>query len=441
MKEQKIRNGISTKNWIWIWILSLAGQLCWSIENQSFSNYAFHNTGDPRVITWMVALSALATTIASFLFGTLSDRAGTRKKFINIGFILWGVFTIIFGLADFLPKNQITVFAVYVIAMDALMSFCGSIGYCAGVNAWFTDISNTTNRGQVSTITTAMVIIANVICGVGAGLIIDNAGFMPLFVGMGILVIIVGILTMFFLNDSPSLKPEITYPSFWKQFWSAFNFKETFKNHQLVWVLITLCVYTIGFNIFMSYGTIYFVYSLQIASGVELTYFISGVLQAIGMTLGVLISIFAIKPINKGRSYEITLIAVIISVISLILLSYAKSLVGIGLCVFGVALGYVLSLQATTAWYKNLCPEGKRGQLEGVRSVFYVLIPMFIGPLIAQLIIGSQGQSVTTSTGLVRQVPTGSLFLIAGIWTLLTLIPLFVCKKYQNEYLKLISNR
>ena len=421
-------NPISKKNWTLVWLMGMIGQLCWAVENQSFSNYAHAVTGDPSVITWMVALSAAATTIATFISGTWSDRLGKRKKLITGGFILWGVFTAIFGLGDFIPESPIWLFSGYVIMMDAVMSFFGSIGYSGAANAWMTDISDETNRGQLATAISAMVVIANIIMGAIAGIIIDSFGFMTLFVGMGAIVAVIGIVLCFTLQDAPDLKPHVTHKSFWRQVGSAFQFNEIFKDRELFWALTTLCVYTIGFNMYLSYATIYMVNFLETASGVTLNYFTSGAVQGVGMLLAVIVSLFFIKMINSGRPDKVTFIAVMLSFVFLIALSFAKSLPALVVCIFGSATGYILSLQATTAWYKNLCPEEKRGQIEGVKQIFYVLIPMIVGPLIAQFIISRWG-IVKVVDGVSKQIPTGSIFLAAGIWTLLTLIPHYMARR------------
>ena len=61
--------------WVLVWGLGLVGQLCWNIENQWFNTFVYAKIAkDPTIISWMVAISAIATTIATFLFGTLSDR-------------------------------------------------------------------------------------------------------------------------------------------------------------------------------------------------------------------------------------------------------------------------------------------------------------------------------------------------------------------------------
>ena len=93
--------------WILVWGLGIIGQLCWNIENQWFNTFVYAKIAkDPTIISWMVAISAIATTISTFLFGTLSDRSGKRKPFLAIGYILWGIFTILFGTTEFITKGK-----------------------------------------------------------------------------------------------------------------------------------------------------------------------------------------------------------------------------------------------------------------------------------------------------------------------------------------------
>jgi hypothetical protein len=43
--------------------------------------------------------------------------------------------------------------------------------------------------------------------------------------------------------------------------------------------------------------------------------------------------------------------------------------------IFATGLGYVLNMQTLSAWVKNLLPEGRFGQFEGIRTLF-VFVPL-----------------------------------------------------------------
>jgi len=107
--------------------------------------------------------------------------------------------------------------------------------------------------------------------------------------------------------------------------------------------------------------------------------------------------------------------------------------------IFGIILvgiGYVVFLQTTTVWAKKLYPSDVRGQFEGVRIIFFVLIPMIIGPLVSNPIIKMYGETFTKEyeTGTITgQVPTELLFIVAAAIVLLACIPLYKATKFHNE--------
>jgi MFS family permease len=86
-------------------------------------------------------------------------------------------------------------------------------------------------------------------------------------------------------------------------------------------------------------------------------------------------------------------------------------------------MGYVLTFQTLIAWIKNLYPEEQRGQFEGIKQMFFVCLPMIIGPSIATVIINKFGvQGVIDGTA--GMIPTQSLFIFSAVLTSLTVLPL-----------------
>ena len=115
--------------WILVWGLGLIGQLVWNIENQWFNTFVYAKIAkDPTIISWMVAISAIATAISTFVFGT--------TEFIAAG---KGGDTV----------RLLVLAATAVVLADALMSFFGSMGNDAGFNAWLNDNMNDKNRSHI----------------------------------------------------------------------------------------------------------------------------------------------------------------------------------------------------------------------------------------------------------------------------------------------------
>ena len=420
--------------WLLVWGLGIAGQLCWNIENQWFNTFVYAKIAkDPTIISFMVAVSAIATTIATFIFGTMSDRMGRRRPFIAIGYILWGIFTILFGTTEFIAKGASTASkAIFlagtaVVLADALMSFFGSMGNDAGFNVWLNDKMTEKNRGQIGAALATQPVIGTIIGTVAGGILIGkNDNYMRLFIIMGGLVILCGILALFLVKDEPDLKPN-KRGSFWNQLFSAFNFRELMKHKELLWVFLVLTVYFIAFNVYYPHVGNYMIYYLGFSPDNI------GIIQGIALILGMLSVIPASRLLNKNRFAAAASIAIIFSVTGVGILGLfgrpgkvdPSTILNwnllIGMFFFGC--GYIMFMQVTSVWMKQLFPEEAKGQFEGFRIIFFVLIPWVVSPLIANPIIKSNGQ-ITDTNGMAAYLPTHVLFLISTALIILTFVPL-----------------
>ena len=419
---------IRRRELILIWILGLAGQLCWNVENQWFNTFVYAKIGPyPWIISWMTAVSAAVTTFSTFWFGTLSDRKGKRKPFVCIGYMMWGVFTIVFGLTEFLPKNRIVAAAITVVAADALMSFFGSMGNDSGFSSWTTDITNERNRGQLGAILAALPVIATIVGTVGSGLLIDLLGYFAFFIVMGALVILVGVLGLFFMEEGSGLKPNRDEKGFWNQFFAVFNFRTLTANKELFWVFLIMTAYFTGFNAFFAHAGNYFIYTLGFDEGM------AGILQGAGLGAAVLATIPTIGLINRGRHALLIAVSMAASVAGLLVLAVCGDAIVFLLAgILLVGIGYVLVMQTTTAWVKNLYPENSRGQFEGVRIVFNVLIPMVLGPGMANIVISGWGIPVVID-GASGMAPSGALFFAAAAVMILVLLPTYMAVKAKKQ--------
>ncbi len=409
---------ISRKNWILIWILGMAGQLCWNVENAWFNTFVYAKIApNPNIISWMVGASAAVTTFATFLIGTMGDRRGRRKPFIAIGYILWGIFTIVFGVSEFLPINSVFAAGCFVVAMDAVMSFFGSVGYDSGFCAWTTDISDENNRGKIGGAFATMPVLATIFGSVVSGIIIDQFDFFTFFVIIGGLVSAMGVFSLFTLKDSPTLHAKKDSKGFWHQFFSVFNYKTVRENKELFWVFVIMMVYFIGFNVYFPYVTIYFTNYLK------MDYTLTGAVQGVSLLIAVLLTIPAAGWIDRGKNIKVIGAALILNTIGLSIICISSLLPSLAFGMLLTGAGYVIILQTLTAWYKNLYPEEQRGQFEGIKQLFFVCIPMIIGPMISNFIISNYG-IYTKVDGKEGMIPNETLFAVSAVLTLITFLPL-----------------
>ncbi len=440
-----MKRSLTVKNIILIIVLGLAGQLCWNMENQWFNTYVYAKIGPyPGIVTCMLIFSALATSFSTFLFGTFTDRIGKRKPFLCIGYIVWGITTFIFGITDYLKGFAPLWFvSTMVVVADCVMSFFGSMGNDCAYSAWTTDILNEENKGFIGTSIAVMPIVGTIIGTLLGGIIINLLGYHIFFAIMGGIVSLIGIICIFTMKDEPNIKTNKN-GSFWKQFFSNFNFKEFIKNHELVLVFIVLSIYFIGFNCFFAHIGNLFIYNYNFKESDF------GIIEGGALMISIVICLFFGKLLSKHIAPKLTLISIIIEVLGLITLtilsfnnlfdsnnifSINNLPLFIGMIVVGV--GYILFMQVIMIWAKELYPEDKRGQIEGVKIIFFVLIPMIFGSLISNALINLFGKETQINYGyglVTGKAPNHILFIAGAIIIALSLIPLyFVNKKYKER--------
>ena len=465
MKNKKQGNMSSFRFWLIVWGMGLAGQLCWNMENQWFNTFVYAKISqDVDIVTWMVILSAFVTTISTFVFGTMSDRMGNRKKFVSIGYIIWGVATILFGLTEFIgsvASSSIAVAGFLVVLVDAIMSFFGSMGNDSGYNTWLNDHTNDDNKGQIGAALAALPVIGTVIGTVLGGMLVNVGNetvgtdaynpaldnYQLLFWTMGIFVILVGVISLFIMKDHPSLEQN-KKGSFISQVTDIFRFSTLKGNKNLKELLLAnlvACFFFIPFNFYFTHMGNWIIYDIGFTAG-DL-----GLIQGIALLLAVLVTIPFIKLINKDKIPLVALISIISNALGLFLIYvfvkdsssvdvlnlFSAKNIPMFICVFLVGVGYVLITQACMIWVKGLFPNESKGQFEGVRVCFFTLIPMLIGTLIGNVIIKTTaqiGEPKYDTYGHLIEVPQENLFLFAGILVIFTLIPLFFASKaYKNR--------
>ena len=440
MQTNRRKDNISF--WLLIWSLGLAGQLCWNMENQWFNTFVYAKIAkDPIIISWMLAISASATTISTFLFGCVSDRKGNRRSLVSIGYIFWGIFTILFGTTQFLrhgsnDSTSIVGIAFAVVAADAIMSFFGSMGNDIGFNAWINDHMTADNSGALGAALAVQPVIGTIAGTIIGGLLVgSNDNYLRLFTVMGGCVILLGILSLLRMKDAPTLKPSVK-GSFSEQFLSIFNIHEYLKHKELVYVNLMLAVYFISFNVYFSHLGNFMIYYLGFTAD------IMGLIEGIGLLIAMFATIPAIKLIQADKSSHIIAIAILINAAGLLIIGLFVSPANVNpatiwnphllLGVLLVGIGYILFIQTITVWSKRLYPEDARGQFEGIRIIFYVLIPMIVAPLISNPIIKKSGEFVD-EYGFKEYLPTNTLFIAGVVLVLLTLLPLLAADKEHKK--------
>jgi MFS family permease len=420
---------ITARSWFVMIILALTGQIAWAVENSWFNTFVYDKiTPDPRPVAWMVAASAITATLTTLLMGTLSDRTrsrwGRRRPYILFGYILWGLSTVAFPTVAYIKISSLAV--IMVVVADSIMTFFGSTANDAAFNAWTADIASSNQRGRVEGVLNLSVFLAQIVAMVAAGILIDNVGYFIFFYVLGGIVIISGLVGGLLLREKGQPENKELRPSFWSEFSDLFSLETLRNNRNLFILLLFILISSIGMQVSFPYMIQY----LENYVGVSKSEFsiIGGAVMVGSAIVAIPFGILADRW-NKRRMMGI---AIVVSSLGGIMLSLVKSLSLLAVAGFFWQ-GFSLAASiASVAWLKDLLPEQNRGKFIGIRMVFWIAIPMIIGPWIGSQLIQNFGIP-TTLNGQAGFIPVPIIFQVGSALAVLAVIPLFFIKKKENE--------
>lgn len=434
-----MKKGLGRKTWFAIVLFSLFGQVAWTIENMFFNVFieeTFNAGGND--ISLMVSASAIAATLTTLFMGALSDKLGKRKIFISFGYLLWGLSIMAFALLriDTIEKvfgNMVNAAALGIgltIAFDCLMTFFGSTANDAAFSAWMTDITDTTNRGKVEGINSAMPLIS-ILVVFGADMLIPKGDnhWTTFFLIFGIIVMIVGALS-FFLIKEPNVKVEQD-ASYFKNIFHGFRIKVIKDNKWLYIFLLGLCVFSISVQTFMPFLIIYFTNTLLLENYV--------LIFAPAIVVAAVFTMFYGKYIDKYGFKVMSPISLCIYIVGLLILGLFTNQMLVFIGTLFMMMGFLSITACFNASIRDNTPADKVGLFQGIRIFMSVLIPMLIGPWIGSAISGDAGMLGVVGDGF---TPSSMMFIASLLVALLTfgVIAIVYFKKKGDEDVKLQSN-
>lgn len=423
--NERIRPGL----WMTVAVLGLTGQLAWTVENMYLNVFVYNTiTDDPNVIALLVSSSAIAATLATILFGALSDRVGRRRPFIAIGYVLWGATTALFGFIQpaHAPGVGATAHAVgvavlLVVVVDCVMSIFGAGANDAAFNAWVTDSTTPNTRGRIDSVLAVMPLLAMLVIFAALDPL-TQAGQWRLFFGViGAITAVVGAAAWFFLKEPTIIRPTGSYFSLVIH---GLRLSTIRQSPRLYVVLLAYTIVGTATQVFLPFLIIYLQRYLKLD-----TY---PIILGITLILASAASIIGGRFIDRLGAIRAIIPMTGILVVGLAMIYFATTTTAVIAAGTVMMTGFMLAIAAVSASVRNLTPTDRVGMVQGLRMIAAVALPMIIGPFIgAQLITGS-GQYYE-DLGELKLVPTPAIFLGAAIVAVLVVIPVWFLRRFPAD--------
>ena len=414
------------RNWIILLLFGTIGQIAWTVENMYFNLFVYETVAPSLdTVTLMVQLSGVVATVATLIAGALSDKTGNRRSFISWGYVIWGISVALFGCLspDLVGKvfgmdyaSAVSLALVLVVVADCVMTLFGSTANDAAFNAWVTDNTRPAYRGSVEGILSILPLISMLIVAGGFGILKDLlGGYRNLFLILGALISIVGVVGLFKVRDGETLEKSGDFSDI------LYGFKPSVIKSNVPFYITLLIVLVTGIaaQIFMPYIIIFMTPYLHFTV-IEYSLVFGGAILA-GAGLNVFLSRLSDR-CDKTKLLYIATAAFSAGLLMMYLFSSITdkaALIGtFTLGGFVMISGYIFLTALSGSIVRDYTPKGSVGKLQGVRMVFSVLIPMLVGPAIGNGINAAAGNllenpgadAMTTS-----YIPAPEIFLAGSI--------------------------
>lgn len=453
-----IKEKLSKTNWFIITLFSFMGGIAWNTENMYFNtfitNEIYADVSQTAIrgsmeattaVARMVALSAVAAVLTTFVMGALSDKLKNRKMFISVGYILWGIVTAMFGfitkenvanLLNLSDETRILACTVwFVILMDIVMTFMGSTSNDAAFQAWVTDVTIPKQRPFVETVLSVVGTVSSLaVTGVGSFAQAGTISYKLFFGGLGFVVALCGVVGLFLIKDPPRTVHSVSSSNYWADLFYGFRPPVIKENARLYLSLASFCFAIIAFQVFYPYLLTYVQYVvLPDNGGVENILRPGVIITAVVVLIITLVCVVTLLKLSAEKKGFCLITGVIVLALGFFMLSTSTNIYVILISIVPVVLGNALVNILFSAAVKDFIPEGKAGLFQGIRMIFVVLLPMVIGPVIGDMVCRNAAQTILNEVNAEVIVPAKNMFLWAGLIGILALIPLYFLVKKGFE--------
>ena len=389
---------LGKKFWTAMLVFGLMGQVAWVVENMYFNVFIykmFHASASD--ISAMVMASAVVAALTTLVMGAVSDKVGKRKAFMSVGYIIWGVSIISFA---YIRSIMLT------IVMDCVMTFFGSTANDAAYNAWLTDRGDETNRGRIEGFNSMMPLVSILVVfgGFMSFNLDEQSSWTTIYYIIGIATTVIGIIGWFIIEDAPDLKKS-TQP-IGQVLAYSFRPSTVRSNKRLYAVLAAFAVFGISIQVFMPYLIIYYEQTLKMENYVL-------IMAPAIIIAAVVTALYGRVYDKKGFGFAVVPSAAML-IAGYILLYIFRTMAPVFIGSMLMMSGYLTGMSVFGAQIRDLIPENRAGQFQGVRIIGQVFVPGLIGPAIGAAVL-KDAELIVNSDGTTSFLPNENIWLAAFI--------------------------
>jgi len=153
---------------------------------------------------------------------------------------------------------------------------------------------------------------------------------------------------------------------------------------------------------------------------------------AVVVILAIVLLISAGRLMDKLGKEKFTVFSVVLYALGLFAAGFAKSIIVFLIAAVTALAGWALFAIAMNASVRDFMPQDKVGAFQGIRILFYVLIPMIVGPFIGKIVCRFSKITYTNEYCVVTSAPGNVMFWAAAAVAVLTLIPVILLRKQMK---------
>lgn len=387
---------LDRKFWIAMLIFGLMGQVAWVVENMYFNVFIYKIfNASAKDISNMVMASAVTAAVTTLIMGTVSDKVGKRKAFMSWGYIIWGISIISFA---YIKNIYLT------IVMDCVMTFFGSTANDAAYNAWLTDRGDNSNRGKIEGINSMMPLISILVVfgGFMSFNLDEYSSWKTIYYIIGICTTLIGILGLFIIEDDPDLKK--SEESFFDTLTYSFRYSTFKENRYLYIILLAFSIFGISIQIFMPYLIIYYEQTLGLSNYV--------LIMAPAIICAAIVTALYGKVYDRNGYNKAIIWPLVMLMVGYVMLYVFRNVALVFIGSLFMMSGYLCGMSVFGAKIRDLIPENRAGQFQGIRIISQVFIPGVIGPYIGSAVL-KNAQVIVNSDGTTSFLPNENIFIAA----------------------------